>query len=99
MELLDLPIFPGYLALSTVESSGRKGQPVNRTLRPAPKELSVALSYVETLSHELDTRNPGFQFMVPAYFMQIVRYLSRTYSQSITRDPDPRRGVVCRQSD
>lgn len=94
MELLDLPILPGYLALFTVESSGRKGQPVNRRLRLAPKELSVALSFVERLGHELEARNPGFQFMVHAYFMQIVCYLSRTYSQSRTRDPDSR-AVSC----
>ena len=44
MELLDLPILPGYLALFAVDSSGCRGQPENMTLRLAPKELIIALS-------------------------------------------------------
>jgi AraC-like DNA-binding protein len=90
MELLDLPILPGYLAFFTVNASGCKGQKENRTLRLAPKELIIALSHVERLGHELEARNPGFKFMVQAYFMQLVCYLSRVCSQSRTRDADVR---------
>jgi AraC-like DNA-binding protein len=90
MELLDLPILPGYLALFAVDSSGCKGQPENMTLRLAPKELIIALSHVERLGHELEARNPGFKFMVQTYFMQLVCYLSRVCSQSRTRDADVR---------
>jgi AraC-like DNA-binding protein len=80
---LDLPALPGYQVLF---SRGERNS--LRTLRLAPGELGVGLSYVETLSHELDTRNPGFEFMSRARFMQLVCFLSRVNSQSRKR-PDP----------
>jgi AraC-like DNA-binding protein/mannose-6-phosphate isomerase-like protein (cupin superfamily) len=88
MELLDLSGVPGYQALFSFEPSGRERDSQKSSLQLSSKELSVALNYVETLDHELKMRNPGFAFLACAWFMQLVGYLSRAYSQS--RGPDPR---------
>ena len=88
MELLDLSGLPGYQALFTVESSGRKCRSLKRGFQLDSKQLSIAFSYAEMLAHELRMRNPGFAFMAYAWFMQLVGYLSRAYSHS--KGPDPR---------
>jgi mannose-6-phosphate isomerase-like protein (cupin superfamily) len=81
MEVLDLSGLPGYQALFSFGPSGRERNSQKRFLQLSSKELSVALNYVETLDHELKMRNPGFAFMACAWFMQLVGYLSRAYSQ------------------
>jgi transcriptional regulator GlxA family with amidase domain len=59
-------------------------------LRLAPKELSIALNYVESLDHELKMRETGYSLMGHSYFMQIVCYLSRAYGKSKASDPRAR---------
>ena len=93
MELLDLSGLPGYKALFSFEPQGRNRNSQERALRLSPKELSIALNYVEILDHELKMQNPGFAFMAYVWFMQLVGYLPRAHSQSRSSDPRARSSV------
>jgi AraC-like DNA-binding protein len=93
LEPMDLSGLTGYQQLFSFESPSRKRCMPNRTLRLAPKELSVALNYVETLDQELKMRNPGFAFMAYTCFLQLVGYISRAYIRSAAPDPRARLSV------
>ncbi len=86
LELMDLPSLPGYHALFRLEPAWRRRHQFNSRLRLSPTELAVAITFVDQLEDELNTRAPGFQFMATATFMQLVGYLSRCYSQSKNAD-------------
>ena len=84
----DLRTLPGYNALFTLEPAWRKRHQFNGRLRLTSSELSVLMTYVNTLEEELVARKSGFKFMATAAFMQIVGYLSRCYAKS--KNPDSR---------
>ena len=90
LEPMDLSGLTGYQKLFSVESLSGKCRMPNRALRLAPKELSIALNYVESLEHELKMRDAGYSFMGHSYFLQIVGYLSRAYGKSEKSDPRAR---------
>jgi AraC-like DNA-binding protein len=88
LHTVDLRTLPGYHALFTLEPAWRKRHQFNGRLRLTTSELSVVMTYVDTLELELATRKNGFKFMATAAFMQIVGYLSRCYAQA--KHPDSR---------
>jgi AraC-like DNA-binding protein len=93
LEPMDLSGLSGYEGLFSFESPDRECRTPNRMLHLAPKELAIALNYVESLDHELKMRDAGYSFMGHSYFMQIVCYLSRVYGKSKTPDPRARQCV------
>jgi AraC-like DNA-binding protein len=93
LEPMDLSGFSGYQQLFSFESPSCKSRKPTRALRLAPKELSIALNYVDSLEHEIKMRGPGYSFMGLSYFMQIVCYLSRAYGESKISDPRAWSGV------
>jgi AraC-like DNA-binding protein len=86
LEPMDLSGLSGYQELFSFESRSCRCHARNRTLRLAPKELSTALNYVDSLEYEIRMRKPGYSFMGLSYFMQIVCYLSRAYGKSKKSD-------------
>jgi AraC-like DNA-binding protein len=93
LEPMDLSGFSGYQELFSFESLSCKSHKPKRTLRLAPKELSIALNYVDSLEHEIKMRGPGYSFMGLSYFMQIVCYLSRAYGEAKISDPRAWSGI------
>lgn len=88
LQLLDLSMLPGYHALFNLEPAWRHRHKFKSRLHVSPKELTVILSLVDQLDHELISRSPGYGFMAMAVFMQIVGYLSRCYGR--LKNPDSR---------
>jgi AraC-like DNA-binding protein len=82
LQPMELSHFIGYQELFSFESQSCHYRTPKRTLRLKPKELSIALNYVDSLEHEIKMRVPGYSFMGLSYFMQIVCYLSRAYGTS-----------------
>jgi AraC-like DNA-binding protein len=81
LEPMELAGFSGYQELFSFQSRSNRRTP-KRRLWLKPKELSIALNYVDSLEHEIKMREPGYSFMGLSYFIQIVCYLSRAYGTS-----------------
>jgi AraC-like DNA-binding protein/quercetin dioxygenase-like cupin family protein len=81
LEPTELAGFSGYQELFSFQSKINRRTP-KRRLSLKPKELSIALNFVDSLEHEIKMREPGYSFMGLSYFMQIVCYLSRAYGRS-----------------
>ena len=81
LEPMELAGFSGYQELFSFQSQSNRRTP-KRRLWLKPKELSIALNYVDSLDHEIKMREPGYSFMGLSYFIQIVCYLSRAYGTS-----------------
>jgi AraC-like DNA-binding protein len=90
LEPMDLLGIDGYKALFSFESPTRKRPRSNRKLQLAPKKLAITLNYVDSLDHELKSRDAGYSFMAHSCFMQIVGYLSRAYGEFKELDRDAR---------
>mgnify|MGYP001217442950 CR=1 FL=1 len=54
--------------------------------RLKPKDLAIVLAHVDGLEHELASQQAGRAYFSHAYFMLIVGYLSRLYSQQESFD-------------
>lgn len=54
--------------------------------RLKPKDLSIVLTYIEGLEHELGADHPAREYFAYAYFRLIVGLLSRLYSQQESFD-------------
>ena len=87
LEPMELSGFSGYQELFSFESQSCNRCTQKRRLRLKPRELSIALNYVDSLEHEIKMREPGYSFMALSYFMQIVCYLSRAPGISQKFDP------------
>ena len=87
LEPMELSEFIGYQELFSFESKGCKPHRPKRTLRLKSKELNLALSYADSLEHEIKMREPGYSFMALSHFMRIVCYLSRAYGMPQKSDP------------
>jgi AraC family L-rhamnose operon transcriptional activator RhaR/AraC family L-rhamnose operon regulatory protein RhaS len=84
---MELSGFSGYQELFAFESQSFNCCTQKRRLQLKPRELSVALNYVDSLEQEIKMREPGYSFMALSYFMQIVCYLSRAPGISQKFDP------------
>lgn len=84
MELQDLTSLPGYHALFSLEPLWR--QQFKSRLHLPPKDLAHVVGLIDQMDDELQQRRNGFGFLCTSLFMQIVVFLSRSYTQE--RNPD-----------
>ncbi len=76
----DLLAIPGYHALVTVEPRYRREHRFGSRLRLSLEQLGQVALLVDALERETAAKEPGYQSMAAAYFMQIVGYLSRCFT-------------------
>jgi len=81
MPVRDLHSLPGYHALFTLEPAYRARHGFKGRLKLSRTELAHVEGQVKRLERELSARSPGFRFMALAHFMEMVGYLSRSYSR------------------
>jgi AraC-like DNA-binding protein len=86
VEAGDLAQVPGYHALFGLEAGWRRRHGFKNRLHLGPRELGPLLEQIERLDREVKQREPGFEFMARALFMQIVGYLARCYGRSRKAD-------------
>jgi AraC family L-rhamnose operon transcriptional activator RhaR len=87
LEFMELSGSSGYQKLFSFESQSRNRRTQKRRLGLKPRELGIALNYVDSLEQEIKMREPGYCFMALSYFMQIVCYLSRAAAIPQKFDP------------
>jgi AraC-like DNA-binding protein/quercetin dioxygenase-like cupin family protein len=85
----ELRILPGYHALFSLEPSYRRRHHFKSRLRLDLEDLARVDDLAERLETELGRREPGFEFMARAFFMQVVGFLSRCYSRMRTDSARP----------
>lgn len=84
LPLHDLKDIPGYHALFTIEPYYRERHQFQSRLHLTLSQLSKAQSICEKTKHELESTIPGCDFAALGYFIQLIVYLSRCYSESNT---------------
>lgn len=82
MSLGDLQSLPGYHALFTLEPAWRKRHMFNSRLQLSPGGLVEATRMILLLEDELSARSTGFEVMATTTLLQLITFLSRSYSQS-----------------
>jgi len=85
MEDLPLPVqemrkLPGYHAFFLLEPEYRERHRFQSRLRLTVEELSELSRLIARLRGELEARQPGFEFLATALFMQIIGALARSYA-------------------
>ncbi|QDV47730.1 HTH-type transcriptional activator RhaR [Stieleria neptunia] len=81
----DLQSLSGYHALFTLEPAWRSHHNFTSRLQLTPAELAETLRLVKKLDDELKLRRSGFRVMAIAAMLELVTFLSRSYSE--TRNP------------
>lgn len=86
-ELFNFPLeklgtMPGYQALFVLEPARRRDSEFRSLLRLDSAHLKEVLEKVHRLRLEMETRSPGFECTTQAYLLDLIVYLSRTYSKS-----------------
>ena len=85
MSIGDLQSLSGYHALFTLEPAWRSRHQFTSRLQLDPAEIGETLRLVDKLDNELTARQPGFEVMAIAAFLELVTFHSRCYSA--TRNP------------
>lgn len=85
MSLGDLQSLSGYHALFTLEPAWRSRHKFTSRLQLNPAEIAETLRLIDKLDNELAARQPGFEVMAIAAFLELVTFHSRCYSA--TRNP------------
>lgn len=75
---------PGYHAMFCIEPKFRKRHGPRARLRLQPRELKKTLDWIAAIREELETKNPGYELLATALFLQLVGFLSRRYSRIST---------------
>jgi AraC family L-rhamnose operon transcriptional activator RhaR/AraC family L-rhamnose operon regulatory protein RhaS len=88
MSLGDLQSLSGYHALFTLEPAWRRRHRFTSRLQLTPAELAETLRLVNRLDNELTARRSGFRVMAISAMLELVTFLSRSYSE--TRNPTSR---------
>jgi len=78
----DLTRIPGYHALVTLEPLLRRSHGFQSRLRLSSSHLDRVKELVDALEEECRYKQPGYQSLATAYFMQIVGYLSRCFTNA-----------------
>lgn len=78
----DLQSLAGYHALFTLEPAWRSHHNFTSRLQLSPAELAATIRMVDKLDHELNERRSGFRVMAMAIMLELVTFLSRSYSES-----------------
>ena len=82
MPARDLRLLPGYHALFMLEPVYRKRHKFESRLRLSTDQLVRVDGLIDALHDELSNAETGYRFMATALLMQVVGYLSRSYSLS-----------------
>lgn len=82
MSFGDLQSLPGYHALFNLEPAWRKRHMFNSRLQLSPAALVEATRLVQIMEDELTRRSTGFEVMATTTLLQLITFLSRSYSQS-----------------
>ncbi|OYP37230.1 helix-turn-helix domain-containing protein [Rhodopirellula sp. MGV] len=85
MSLGDLQSLSGYHALFTLEPAWRSRHQFTSRLQLTPGEIAETLHLIDKLDNELSARQPGFEVMAIAAFLELVTFHSRCFSA--TRNP------------
>ncbi len=88
LPLQDLRNLPGYHALFKVEPQLRKQHRFRSRLRLSMDQLGRLLDLVSHIEDEQVAEEGGQRFMATAHLMQVIGYLSRSYTR--TREPELR---------
>lgn len=78
----DLREIPGYRALLTLEPRYRRSHGFQSRLRLKGPQLAHAETLVDSLERECREKRAGYHSLAAAYFMQIVGYLARCFTES-----------------
>lgn len=77
---LDINRSPGFHTLFTVEPLLREDSRFSSRLRLDYKQINYISEIIEKMEKELKGRKEGYQYMTASFFMQLITYLSRIYS-------------------
>jgi AraC family L-rhamnose operon transcriptional activator RhaR/AraC family L-rhamnose operon regulatory protein RhaS len=79
LSLLDLPMSSAFHLLFTLEPEFRDQCKAAGYLHLTPEQLSRAMSLVDTMESELQSRRKGYRMLVAGCFMQLAALLIRYY--------------------
>lgn len=80
MEQWDIRALPGFHALFSLEPAFRTQHNFQSRLQLSERQLNRVTKIIHDLTHETETRNPGYRVMAKGFFMQLAVHLSRCYS-------------------
>jgi AraC-like DNA-binding protein len=80
LNLRDITAIPGFHAMFTLEPALRRQTDFSARLRLNPEELKAALDIVDKLECELAREEPGYQIRSITLFVELLIFLSRSYS-------------------
>jgi AraC-like DNA-binding protein len=75
---------PGYHAMFCIEPQFRRRYGPRARLHLTSRDLNKALKLIDSIRDELDHRAPGYELLATALFLQLVGFLSRRYTQSLS---------------
>lgn len=78
----DLREIPGFRALLTLEPRFRRSHAFETRLRLDPEQLKRAEALIDALEQECREKRPGYHSLAAAYFMQIIGYLARCFTET-----------------
>lgn len=80
--MADLRTLSGYHALFKLEPQYREAHRFESRLRISSRQMEHVLALVDLLENEIKEKEPGYVFQSTAFFMQVIGFLSRCYSNS-----------------
>lgn len=79
---------PGYHALMMLEPHYRDQHEFSSRLRLDQGQLDLLDHLCNRIEQEIEKQQPGYEFMVNTYFLEVIGHLSRCFTQAV--DPDSR---------
>ncbi|OGV56403.1 MAG: hypothetical protein A2X49_07775 [Lentisphaerae bacterium GWF2_52_8] len=89
--LYDLRLIPGFLSLFELEPRFRVKHEFKSRLRLRQKDIFRAKQLAFDIHRELSERSPGYKAICVGLFLELLVFLSRTYSKA----PTPERDTLC----
>jgi len=80
--LSDLPMFPSFHILFTIEPEFRSDTNYHGRLNLNKEQLDKVMGIVDTMEDEISAKQAGRSIMVSALFMQLAAFLIRAYEKS-----------------
>lgn len=87
LDVHEIGKLPGFQAMFGMHRL-RSAQEFRSRFRLSPADLSIALTYINALEEEILSKPAGCKYAAHAYFMLLVVFLSRLYSQQNSFDSD-----------
>lgn len=82
----DIRALPGFHALFALEPAFRTQHNFRSRLQLNERQLKQTNELIHSLTHETETRAPGYRVMAKGLFMQLAVMLSRIYSNAPTEE-------------